>query len=66
MGKEPFDLAVRNTRLVNVFSGEVYPADIGVKDGVFAYAGAFGPEHSAAETVDAGGMFAVPGFLDSH
>ncbi len=29
-GDRPFDLVIRNVRLVNVLSREIYPADIGI------------------------------------
>ncbi|GHV37209.1 adenine deaminase [Spirochaetia bacterium] len=66
MGERPFDLAIRNVQLVNVLTEEIYPADIGIAGDTFAYVGPFKSEHSAAETIDGGGMFAVPGFIDSH
>jgi len=66
MGEAPFDLAVRNVRLVNVFTQEIYPADIGVVGDTIAFAGSMPPERTEARTVDAGGLFAVPGFIDSH
>ena len=32
LGLEPADLAINNCRLVNVFTGEIYPAVVYVKD----------------------------------
>lgn len=63
-GDEPLDLIVRSCRLVNVHTGEIGPADIGVKEGriVTLRAGT----RTAAEDFDAGGRFALPGFIDAH
>ena len=33
-GEEPGDLLLRNARLVNVCSGECYPADVALADGL--------------------------------
>jgi adenine deaminase len=66
MGVRPFDLAVRNIQLVNVFTEEIYPSDIGIAGDTIAYTGPFKPEHRALESIDGRGMFAVPGFIDSH
>ena len=37
LGLEKADLAVVNCRLVNVFTGEIYPAVVYVKDGFIAH-----------------------------
>ena len=37
LGLEPADLAINNCRLVNVFTGEIYPAVVYVKDGFIAH-----------------------------
>jgi adenine deaminase len=66
MGARPFDLAVRNIKLVNVFTEEIYPSDIGIAGDTIAYTGPFKPEHRALVSIDGGGMFAAPGFIDSH
>ena len=34
MGRIPCDLTVCNIRLVNMFSGEVYPAQVDILDGI--------------------------------
>ncbi|MEA4893204.1 MAG: adenine deaminase C-terminal domain-containing protein [Peptococcaceae bacterium] len=66
MGKVPFDLAVKDVRLVNVLTSEIYPCDIGVADGQFAYVGRLESCHSAKRTIDGQGFYAAPGFIDSH
>lgn len=66
MGRIPFDLAVRNVKLVNVLTDEIYEADLGIVDGEFAFAGKWQPDHTALETIDGEGRLAVPGLIDSH
>lgn len=61
-GHEPADLVVRNCRLVNVLSGEIYPADVAVKDGVVI---GFG-EYEAREILDAEGRHLCPGLIEGH
>ena len=34
MGREPADLMLRDCRIVNVYSGEIHPADIAIRHGV--------------------------------
>ena len=67
MGDRPLDLAILNASLVNVFTCEVYAADIGVLGDRIALAtpaGAYNLEAKAA--VDATGLWAAPGFVDTH
>jgi len=67
MGRIPLDLAILNAQLVNVFTGEIYDADIGVIGDKIAYVGPAKMERlEAAKTIDARGWYAVPGFVDSH
>lgn len=65
LGVRPCDLKLANVRLVNVFSGEIYPTDIYVKDGRIV---SIDPDAAleAAETADCGGQYAVPGLIDTH
>lgn len=61
-GKEPADLVIKNARVVNVFTHEIVEGDIAVSDGCIAGVGAY----EGHEQIDAGGRFALPGFIDSH
>jgi len=63
-GAEPLDLIIRNCRLVNVHTGEIGPADLGIKEEriVTLQAGS----REAGEVLDAHGLFALPGFIDAH
>ncbi|MCP3056658.1 adenine deaminase [Aurantimonas marianensis] len=69
MGRAAADLVVRNSRWVNVHSGEIIPAtDIAVKAGRFAYCG---PDatHTIGEgtrVADAAGRYVMPGLCDAH
>ncbi|HEY7126914.1 MAG TPA: adenine deaminase [Ktedonobacterales bacterium] len=64
-GEEPGDLILRNGQLVNVCSGEIYPADVVIVDGTIAAIGQPG-QYSAPEERDMGGRFLVPGLIDGH
>ena len=66
-GRRPFDLVVRDVRVVNVYTGEVLPGHIGVAGGLFARIFPLeAPPGPAAVTVDGAGRFAVPGLVDCH
>ncbi|TCL62305.1 adenine deaminase [Hydrogenispora ethanolica] len=66
MGEIPFDLAICDVRLINVFTDEIYHADIGIAGDQFAYIGKFQREHQAIQTIEGWGRFAAPGLIDSH
>jgi adenine deaminase len=34
-GQEKVDLVIKNTRIVNVFSGEIHQTDVAIADGIF-------------------------------
>ena len=61
-GEKPAELLFKNAQLVNVFSGEIHPADIAVDDGRIVGIG----EYEAREVVDLGGAFLAPGLIDGH
>jgi adenine deaminase len=64
-GEEPGDLILRNGQLVNVCSGEIYPADIVIVEGTIAAIGEPG-QYEAREARDMGGRFLAPGLIDGH
>ncbi|MGQ9781917.1 MAG: adenine deaminase [Nitrososphaeria archaeon] len=67
MGKTPYDLAIANVQLVNVYTAEIYKADIGIMGNKIAYVGESGAYRlDAKESMDARGFYAVPGLVDSH
>ena len=66
-GKEPADLVVRNGKLVNVFSGEIYDGGVAVCGDTIAAVGDV--EYTIGEhtkVIDAGGLYITPGFIDGH
>lgn len=65
LGKHPCDLKLQNVRLVNVYSSEIYPTDIYIKNGRIV---SISPEANleAREVVECRGQFAVPGLIDTH
>lgn len=67
-GKADLDLLIQNVRLVNVLTGEFYPADIGVFEGRIAAVEPPGtqPARRARRIIVAGGRLAVPGLIDAH
>ena len=72
MGRIPCDLAIRNVRMLNVFTGEIYPAEVGILGKHIASVSA-DPDGSgtgfpveAREEVDGRGMYLIPGFIDAH
>ncbi|GIV80800.1 MAG: adenine deaminase [Anaerolineae bacterium] len=62
-GQTPADLLLTNLNLVNVFTGEIYPTEIAIKDGLIV---GVGSGYSAAETLDLGGRYVAPGLIDAH
>lgn len=66
MGKEQFDLVIKNTQLVNVYTGEIINSVIGILKGYIAYVGFKDEELDAKEYIDAKGKYTVPGLIDAH
>jgi adenine deaminase len=67
LGNEPADSLIVGGNLVNVFTEEIYPAEIAIKGGRIAAVGdvsyAKGPE---TKVIDAEGRFVTPGLVDGH
>ena len=64
-GREPAELRVTNCHIVDVFNKEVFDSDVYIADGMIACLGNSGLP-VANDTIDAGGRYLVPGFIDSH
>ena len=64
LGEVPLDLRIDHVEVVNVYNGDIEPGSIGIKDGriVTPYADGY----SANRIVDGGGLYALPGFIDTH
>jgi adenine deaminase len=66
-GDAPADLLVKNGRLVNVNSGEIYPADVAITgDRIAAIGDVDYSKGSGTEVIDAEGRFLCPGLIDGH
>ena len=68
LGKESADIVIRNGRLINVVSGEIYLTDIAVKGGKIASIGplAEGTVGPDTRVINAEGLYLAPGFIDAH
>jgi adenine deaminase len=67
-GLLPADLVLRNATLVNVCSGECYPADIAIADGLIVGVSEPGSDsgYSGREECDLQGRWLAPGLIDGH
>jgi adenine deaminase len=61
-GDEPADLVIRGGRVFSAFTREWLEGDLAIADGYVAGLG----DYEGAETLDASGRYAVPGFIDAH
>jgi adenine deaminase len=62
----PADLVFRNAQLVNVCSGECYPADVAIADGRVVGVSAPGGNYTGREERDLQGRWLAPGLIDGH
>jgi len=62
-GEDTADLLLANGHVVNVFSGEVFRADVAIAGGLIA---GVGSGYQARETIDLEGAIVCPGFIDGH
>lgn len=65
LGEYPCDLKLADVRLVNVYSGEIYPTDIYIK-GRRIVSIEPGIDLKAEKIIDCRGQYACPGLIDSH
>ncbi|MBU6335802.1 MAG: amidohydrolase family protein [Chloroflexi bacterium] len=66
-GDRPLDRVIRGGRMVNVYTGEIVSADIGIvgdRIAIVDHGSRLGLD--AAEVIDATGLIAIPGFIDTH
>src|SRR5438132_2339795 len=61
-GDEPADVVVRGGRVLSVFTREWLETDVAIADGWMAGLG----DYEGRETIEAGGRYVVPGFIDAH
>ena len=66
LGKIQCDLALDNVQLVNVITGEIYPAGVDITDGIISRVRMHGEEANAAKHIDCHNQYLLPGFIDCH
>jgi len=67
IGTEPFELVIKNVNYVNLFTKEIYKADIGIAENKIAHVTA--PNENSLTGIteyEAQGKYALPGLIDSH
>ncbi len=65
-GAIPADLVLLNAKLVNVCSGECYPADAAIADGLVVGVSAPGEGYRGLKERDLQGRWLAPGLIDGH
>lgn len=69
LGSVNSQLLIQNAKLVNVLTGEIYPANVFVDSGMIAhveYQDLQKDLNKADETIDAAGAYLIPGLIDAH
>lgn len=71
IGKRPCDLLIKNAKIVNVFTGEIYSGNIGIYDGFIAHISCLVDNNEifnieSKNQYDAKGKYVIPGLIDSH
>jgi adenine deaminase len=61
-GDKRVNLVLKNANLINVLSGEIYPADVAIHGDTIVGIG----HYEAEREMDLGGKFLCPGFIDAH
>lgn len=61
-GDEPADLVLRGGRVLSVFTGEVFEANVAIVDGHVVGVG----DYEGPKSYDVAGKTLVPGFIDGH
>ena len=65
MAQQPFDLLIRNGRVIDGTGNPWFSADVAVRGDRIVGLGQF-PNGAAVEVIDADGLFVAPGFIDIH
>jgi adenine deaminase len=61
-GDEPAELVLKGGKVMSVFTGEVFDANVAIADGRIVGVG----EYDGPRTVDVSGKYLVPGLIDGH
>ena len=62
-GEEKADLLLKNGKMINVFSGEIYSTDVAIyRDTIVG----LGVGYKAAKEIDISNCYLSPGFIDGH
>src|SRR5579884_1478776 len=61
-GDQPAELVLKGGRVLSVFTGEVFEADVAIAGGHVVGVGSY----EGGETVDVSAKYLVPGFVDAH
>jgi adenine deaminase len=62
-GDTPAEIVLRNAKLVNVYSGEIYPADVAISNALIA---GIGTGYTGVKEIDLKGAYLAPGLIDAH
>ena len=65
-GDAPFDLLIAGGRLVDMATGEIRAADIGIVGALIASVHEPGARTDARDIIEADGAFVTPGLIDTH
>ena len=63
LGEAPADVLIKNGKVVNVLTGEIYLANVAIADDVIAGVGDY---KAGKEVIDATGKYILPGFINTH
>jgi adenine deaminase len=65
-GDAPFDILITGGRLIDMVTGQIRAADIGIVGQLIASVHATASRADATETIDAAGRYLSPGLIDTH
>ena len=66
LGKRPLTTLIKDVDLLNVFTGEIYPASIGIYRNKIVTVGKGAGELRSDLIIDGTGKTAIPGLIDTH
>ena len=68
MGEIPCDTTVRNIQFLNVFTGEIYPAEVDIHNGYVIRVRTETEKalNESKEIIDGEGLTMIPGYVDTH